>query len=294
MSNPDQVSYGRRARLRTAISSQAADVADRTRGLVPTYADGYANGGEFVDAAAAIAADARRLLELAVAYERRRGTSWEVIGEALGVSRQGAHDRFAAAVNGLDDEIVRCWLLGDDPRHIGLPDGAADTAGTADILDRWVIRHLEATDPLAHKPEDDPERQHPVSHNLPPMDALENSNLVLAGVTMLNERIGVVPDDWDEWNRETHRLNVGLARRKIEFYERLLTEEVAGKRTGTPADQLRDQLAGARARLAELDAPRTCEDCGGRGWKRTPDSEEYECRTCKGEGVIDAPGRTSS
>lgn len=257
MSNPDQVSYGRRGRLRAALSSQAAEIADSARGLVPTYADGFAHGGEFVQAAVNAVADAKQLLELAVAYERRRGTSWEVIGEVLGVSRQGAHDRFAAAVNGMDDEMIRCWLLGDDPRHAGLPYAAARPAECAGILDRWVTRHLQSTDPLAHKPEGDAARQHPVSHNLPPMDTLENSVMITAAATMLNERAGVIPDDREAWKQETRELELGLARRKIEFYERVLAEDLAGKRTGYGAspDEIRDRLAGARARLAELEQP---------------------------------------
>ena len=34
------------------------------------------------------------------------------------------------------------------------------------------------------------------------------------------------------------------------------------------------------------EAGRRCPDCGGRGWKRTPDSEDYNCRTCDGEGYV--------
>lgn len=37
---------------------------------------------------------------------------------------------------------------------------------------------------------------------------------------------------------------------------------------------------------ASTEAGRPCPDCGGRGWKWTPDSEEYNCRTCDGEGYV--------
>ncbi len=255
MSEQDQVSYGRRARLRTAISSKAAELADSARGLVPTYADGYAVGGEFVQAAASIAADARQLLELAVAYERRRGTSWEIIGDTFGISRQAAHDRFADAEKRLNKALIETWLLGDGTRGAGLPYGAIDTAAAAGILDRWVIGHLQAADPMARKPEDDPERLRPVSHNLPPMDTLENSALVLAAAELV---AGVGASVALLWRAEAekerwHMLELGLARRKVEFYERLLADELAGKRTGTDVDQTRDLLVGARARLAELE-----------------------------------------
>ena len=254
----DQISYGRRARLRAALSAQASEIADSARGLVSTYSDGYAQGGEFIDAAARIAADARQLLELAVAYERRRGTSWELIGGGLSISRQAAHDRFGDAVKRLDQAMIRCWLLGDDPRAAGLPYGAADTAEAAALLDDWVTRHLQATDPLARKPEDDPERLHPVSRNLPPMDIMENSALVQAAAAILSERVGIFPSDLlqDDYSRETRELELGLTRRKVEFYERVLADDQAGRPTGYGAslDQVRDLLVAARARLAELEA----------------------------------------
>jgi hypothetical protein len=68
-----------------------------------------ANGGEGptpaatveraeVDALAAAVAtrdDAQRVVDLSVARARRAGASWTVIGNALGVTRQGAHERYA-------------------------------------------------------------------------------------------------------------------------------------------------------------------------------------------------------
>jgi hypothetical protein len=252
MSGRDQISYGRAARLRVCLAGQAADIADSARGIVPTYADGFANGGEFVDMANRLAAEAKDLLTIAVAYERSRGLSWEAIGETLGISRQAAHERYAAAAQQLTDDLVRVWLLGDDPRFIGLPSGAVDPAGTADLLDRWVGWQLQSTDPLAHRPEDDPERTHPVTHNLPPMDTLEHSTMVMAASALVRERFGAVPEDPAAYDAETRRLELGLTRRKVELYERMSAEE-AGKR-GTDPGQLADLLAGARARLAELES----------------------------------------
>ena len=255
MSVSDQLAYGRGARLRTVVSALASEVADSARGLVSTWGDPCAQGGEFVEVAARIAAEAKEMLEFAVAYERRRGTSWEVIGEAFGITRQAAHDRFAAAVARLEAEIIRCWVLGDDPRYPGLPYGAADTAEAAAILDRWAGRHLQDTDPLARRPGDDPERQHPVSRNLPVMDTLEMSALVLAATSMLSERTGVIPDDDPGgYARETAALELGLARRKVELYERMTAEATGSDHAGVSAVDLRDMLAGARARLAELEA----------------------------------------
>src|SRR5690606_18951185 len=47
---------------------------------------------------------------------------------------------------------------------------------------------------------------------------------------------------------------VGYARRRVEWYERLIADEQAAPgSTGTPVDELREGLAGARARLAEVE-----------------------------------------
>ncbi|MEU4398240.1 hypothetical protein [Micromonospora orduensis] len=56
-----------------------------------------AGDSQFVDwiaAAAEISAAAERLLELEVELARRHGTTWEQVGDALGVSRQSAWERF--------------------------------------------------------------------------------------------------------------------------------------------------------------------------------------------------------
>lgn len=255
MATTDGITYGRAARLRVALASLAAEIAESARGQVTTYADSYAHGGEFIEAANGLAGDARFLLTLAAAYERARGTSWEAIGETLGITRQSAHTRFAEDIERLNKTLTESWLLGDEPRLIDLPEGAADPAGTADRLDRWAIRHRENTDPLAYKDEDDPARARPVSAGLPAMDALEHSTMVLTGVNLIHERHGAVPDDPARYDEETRVLELGLARRKIELYERMLAEETGHRgRTGTGTAELADLLAGARVRLAELES----------------------------------------
>jgi hypothetical protein len=62
-------------------------------------------GRESDTSSVASVADAKRLVELAevtlqqaVAWERAKGTSWEAIGRALGVTRSTAHGKFSASV----------------------------------------------------------------------------------------------------------------------------------------------------------------------------------------------------
>lgn len=250
MTTSDQISYGRAARLRAAVAELAAAISDSAAGMVTTYADGYANRGEFAEQAHRLAADVRELERLTVACERAAGASWEVLAEALGLnSRQAAHDRYGAAVKELEDAITECWLRGDDPRTIGLPAGACSTAETARLLDRWVLERMEATHPLAHRPADDPDRAHPASAGLKPMDTLDHSSMVIAGVTLISQRLK--RDGADD--PDVRELERGLVRRKIELYERMLADDTAGKRTGPPVSELRELLAGVRARLAELE-----------------------------------------
>src|ERR1022692_273767 len=218
MSDTDQITYGRRERLRLALADQAADIADSARGMVTTYADGYVNAGEFVEMACRIAADARELLSLAVVYERRRGTSWEVVGETLGISRQAAHERYASIEKQVDTDVTECWLLGDDPRFPGLPEAASDPGAGAVRLDRWVSDRMVSTDPLAHKDPADPARTHPVSGQLAPLSTLEHSSLVTAAAVLLSER----RRRYGLGGTRTRELELGFARRKVQLYERVI------------------------------------------------------------------------
>lgn len=243
------VTYSRAARLRLALAEEYAELSDRARSGVPTYADGAALGGEFVEDAARILSAARDLLTLAVAYERRRGVSWEVIGESLGISRQAAHERYGDRVKALEDALLHNWIT-EDPRTPGLPAAAADPAATARRLDRWVSGRLQPTDPLAHADADDPGRQHPVGIGLAPMTALEHSGLTVAAATLLAAKRAETGAD----PSELRALQLGSARRKVQMYERTLAEETDQPGlTGADPDELRDLLAGARARLADLE-----------------------------------------
>jgi hypothetical protein len=247
-----EITYSRAARLRAALSELAAEIADSARSMVPTASDSYAHGGEYAESAARLAAQARELLTLAVAYERRRGSSWERIGDGLSVSRQSAQERFGEAVRGLDDAITTAWLL-DDPRTPGVPEGAGNPAETAERLDRWVLRHLEDTDTLAHRPDDDPARDHPVSAGLERMDVHDFTASTADAANLIMKRLN---DSWkDDPDREhderTRQLEVGVARRKIEMYERMIRDGDGDHWYGI---DVTDLLAGARARLAELEA----------------------------------------
>ena len=254
MTGTGKITYGRAVRLRVALAELAAKIADTARGMVPAYADRSAHGGDFVEGAHQLAAQARELLTLAVAYERCRGTSWEAIGAPMSVSKQSAHERFSVAASGLDDALTAAWLLGDNPRHPAdygcLPEGATDPATVAGRLDWWVIRHMQQTDVLTQQ--DAGTRARPVSAGLEPIGTLEQSAMVTHGANLISDRLlGTMPDDPARRDPETRALEIGLARRKIELYEQMQDTVVHGP---ARADEIADLLAGARARLADLEA----------------------------------------
>ncbi|MFC8520140.1 hypothetical protein [Streptomyces sp. NPDC057257] len=60
--------------------------------------------GELVNQAKRLRDEAEELLRLAVAAERSLGTSWEDVGQELGVSRSAAHSRFSSFVQELDGQ----------------------------------------------------------------------------------------------------------------------------------------------------------------------------------------------
>lgn len=250
MSSPDQVTYGRAARLRVAMAALAAEVAETASGLVATYGDGDARPGALAGDAASLVADARELLSYAIAYERHRGTSWEALAEWPGLNRyQALDDRYGDTVKRLNDMLTECWLLGDDPQFPGAPEGAADTARAASRLDRWVTVRVADYDPLTRKAPDDPDRLFPVSGRLKPLDTAEHSSsLTVAADLVAERRRRYGPDD-----PSVRCLELGLARREVELYEHKLADELAGKAAAATAAELSELLSAARARLAELE-----------------------------------------
>lgn len=119
-----------------------------------TSADGYAQGGELVEEALALRGQADEVLGLAVAGERARGVSWQVIAEQLEMTRQSAHERFAGAVKKIDEGILFPERSGGPGRLAwwACPDGIEDPRRTIEALDAWAIRHREATDPVRERP----------------------------------------------------------------------------------------------------------------------------------------------
>ncbi|RJL20173.1 hypothetical protein [Bailinhaonella thermotolerans] len=139
----------------------------------------------------------------------------------------------------MTDQVVRDWLTAD-------PDRPAEhgPAGAAERLDRWLADRLPPGDPLTAQPG---VRERAVSAGLVPADLAEQTMLLTRAAALLAAH---GPD------RPGHaELQRGYARRAVQLHEGLAAAEAARPgSTGTPPAALAEQLAAARARLAELDA----------------------------------------
>jgi hypothetical protein len=114
--------------------------------MVRTTADRHSHDGESVEAASRLVTAAEEVLARAVVWERERGTTWEVIAEALGGRRkQTAQERFAGVISRWKAALLRPWHLGADPDVVypALPDGADDPGHWGQQLDAWYARHCE-------------------------------------------------------------------------------------------------------------------------------------------------------
>lgn len=157
MAQPEPRPYTPGARARVALSLAAKELADSARSIVPTYADGHAPPGSYVEDALRLRAQVDVVLTRAVVLERERNITWEDIGVALGGvgeprTRQTAEARFGDAVKRWKDALVNPWHPHSDEESVYcvLPDGAEDPGYWAPVLDEWVLRHAEPTDVVAH------------------------------------------------------------------------------------------------------------------------------------------------
>jgi len=134
---------------RLAFSAECRELSDLARAFVPTTSDGHTRPGELLQEALRLRSSVDELVRLAVCVERARGASWNEVGAALEITRQSAHERYAAAVEELADGILFPLREGVDgaPGWWACPDGLEDPPRTAASLDAWELRHRERTDP---------------------------------------------------------------------------------------------------------------------------------------------------
>ncbi|MEV4167347.1 hypothetical protein [Nonomuraea dietziae] len=217
------------------------DASDRYRSLAAhgDHSD-WQRPGELAAFAFQLFEQARDILRHAVVCERIAGTSWEKLGEALGeISKQAAHERYGAAESDFRRRVLLAWLVPE--RAYDQLGDLADLADPDEVLTH-LVRWLQA-----HPPQTTTSPQTKTSYRppgYPPMTTTEQAGLVIEAASLLmgvgtHKNAELKPD-------QRHQAQLGLARRKVELYT-----ELAELEPDNP--QHHEVLAGARARLAELE-----------------------------------------
>ncbi|WP_330346678.1 hypothetical protein OG858_47070 (plasmid) [Streptomyces europaeiscabiei] len=238
--------YTPAALARLMLSDAYRNVAETALGRIGTEDDSSSTvtPGGFVREAAELIRLAEHAQRQAVIYERERGTSWEEIGEALGITRQSAHTKFT--------DPVKAWRAPLDKPERRHPDGTPDdkripygaryapgsavpangsAEKTARDLDRWLRRHDGWAD-----------QEHPVSGGLPRHSTIEM--VLLVGDAAHRMRMDhLVPDPQAE---------ADLLDLRADLQERMLRESERG---GDPLPRgFHQSLVGDRARAKALRA----------------------------------------
>jgi hypothetical protein len=233
----DGLTYSLEARIRIALSASAAQISTAAASLVPTYGEYGCPRGELAELAGQLAGAAGDALTLAVACERRRGTSWERIAEVLDEDVAEVRQRYEAPVDRLERRLVEAWL--DPERASELPPGADDPSRSAADLDEWLTGDSRLDDAFKHHP-DSEIRTHPVSNGLAVMSLAEHRELLASAARMAGK------------DGRSPQAEIGLRRRRIALLEWLLAEELNDPRMAGDFDEdaIRTLLQAARRQLA--------------------------------------------
>jgi hypothetical protein len=226
-----------RGLARLAFSYEAMESSEQAVDLVSAYADGFGRGAFLTEETAGFVRGAEALLRLAVIADRCRGVSWEEIGEALGVSKQAAHERFAGAVAEFREQVLfphrrpAGAQLGYTvaPHPIG-----DDVEGVLRKLDEWVIGHERSSGRNRDEPE-------PVTRGV--VD--DDRRWVVSEIDLIGELVdrlinGNLPDDV-----EPEQAKRVLHERKVAVYERMLELDPENEDAAKSLEESRAALANA-------------------------------------------------
>ncbi|MGW3910529.1 hypothetical protein ACWEBX_03240 [Streptomyces sp. NPDC005070] len=237
--------YTETALARIMLGEAYREAAGTALARIPTDSDGsaFTGPGDAVRAAVDLLALAEDVMRRAAVYERARGTSWDEIGNALGITKQSAHKRFADAV-----ETWRAPL--DQPARL-LPDGTPDDDripygaryapghpkphyGTAEDraqqLERWLLQHTGPTD-------DWDGDEHPVTGGLP-RHSTTSMLMLTEGISNRLLQDQLVPDP---------QAQADVCERRAALYERLVREGAAPPAAPEWAKAERARAAALRA-----------------------------------------------
>ncbi|MET7715581.1 hypothetical protein [Streptomyces sp. NPDC005407] len=140
----DRSSYSRQALARLVLSDRAAGLADTSDALVVTRYDAYTAPGGRVSEALTLTRLAESVLADSVVYERERGSSWEDIGQYLGVDAAAAEERFSPHLDRWLTAFDVPYRLDESGRKRipQLPTAAYDPHDACSRLDLWANLRL--------------------------------------------------------------------------------------------------------------------------------------------------------
>jgi hypothetical protein len=149
---PDGMDYTHGMLARLAHADAACELSERLGAQADPSSDSYGQGAFLTEEAQSIYSEARSLLAAAVVADRVRGASWADVGEALGITRQSAHERFEEAEREFREALLFPHRY---PEEGGLGYTVAPYAEEPDRvrerLDRWVVERRRSTDPSRDK-----------------------------------------------------------------------------------------------------------------------------------------------
>lgn len=148
--------YTDEARVRLMLCSAYREVAELALSGAATWADSSKEPGSDAADAARLVVLAKEVRLIALLLERVHGTSWEQIGEALEMQRQGAHRKFARQVRELLERLrIRTrWTrdaLPSAEEELQLPWEYRDPEVAAQGLDRWLRDPMGASGARFHE-----------------------------------------------------------------------------------------------------------------------------------------------
>lgn len=222
------------ALARLVLSDQAVDAAERAAALVTTDSDDWGEACTWLEMAVGARREAEDLVVRAVVFERQRGTTWEQIGDHLGITRQSAQARYGQAVTEWDDGLHAPYGAEDTgqlPRRPDLPDAACNPQKAGARLDTWSRTWNQGFETRLK------DLERPVTGKLRALELRDEVGMVIAEARWSTGRPLRAQDPGEEYLAEYEDW-------KASVYERIAATE------GNNQDAA-DIAAGCRARAAE-------------------------------------------
>lgn len=176
--------YTDRALARLGLTATAVDATRTAHFLAHYSADG--DIGDVLEQAAQLRAEANRILEQAVVAARGEGRTWDRIGEAIGVSRQAAQERFKSAETAWRDALIEP-VVPDGRQLTTMKEPLSDLADPAQAA-ALVDQHLRR---LAPAMTNGPVDERPIAERLPRPDPITRVQEITWRATEITRRRGV-------------------------------------------------------------------------------------------------------